>query len=78
MQPETLEERTARLEKRLQDGFAKIGEALSHGSEVDNWEAHFATLLAEYVALEDVIAAHHAETVQSVMELGVREVRDVA
>lgn len=63
MQPESKEDRIARLEARLQDGFTKIGDAMSRGVEVDNWERHWIELLREYETLEDEIAAHHAETV---------------
>jgi hypothetical protein len=55
--PETIEDRVARLELRLQDGFSRIGEAMSHGIEVDNWECHWIELLREYESLEDELAA---------------------
>lgn len=55
--PETIEDRVARLELRLQDGFSRIGEAMSHGIEVDNWERHWIELLREYESLEDELAA---------------------
>jgi hypothetical protein len=54
---ETIEDRVARLELRLQDGFSRIGEAMSHGIEVDNWERHWIELLREYESLEDELAA---------------------
>jgi len=54
--PETIEDRVARLELRLQDGFTRIGEAMSHGIEVDNWERHWIELLREYESLEDDLA----------------------
>ena len=60
---ETVEERVARLELRLADGFQRIGEAMSHGVDVDNWERHFVNLVREYEGISDEIAAHHAETV---------------
>jgi hypothetical protein len=50
---ETIEERLARLELRLQDGFARIGEAMDHGIEVDNWERLWIDLLREYEQLND-------------------------
>ena len=54
---ETIEDRVAKLELRLQDGFARIGEAMNHGIEVDNWERHWIELLREYEALNDGLAA---------------------
>ncbi len=56
-QPETIDDRVARLELRLQDGFSRIGEAMSHGIEVENWERHWIELLREYESLEDELAA---------------------
>jgi len=55
--PETIDDRVSRLELRLQDGFARIGQAMSHGIEVDNWERHWIELLREYEQLEDDLAA---------------------
>lgn len=55
--PETHEERVAKLELRLQDGFARIGEAMIHGIEVENWERHWVELLREYESLNDDYAA---------------------
>jgi hypothetical protein len=55
--PETIDDRIAKLEVRLQDGFARIGEAMNHGIEVDNWERHWIELLREYESLEDDLAA---------------------
>ena len=54
---ETIEERVARLELRLQDGFQRIGEMMSKGVAVENWERHWVELLREYEALEDELAA---------------------
>ncbi len=54
--PETIEDRVARLELRLQDGFTRIGEAMNHGIEVDNWERHWIDLLREYESLQDELA----------------------
>ena len=50
---ETVEDRIARLEIRLQDGFVRIGEAMKHGIEVDNWEQLWFELLREYEQLND-------------------------
>ena len=61
---ETSDERRARLEVRLADGFQKIGEAMSRGVEVQNWERHWVELLREYEAISDELAAHHAEVRQ--------------
>lgn len=55
--PETIEDRVARLELRLQDGFNRIGEAMNHGIEVNNWEQHWIELLREYESLNDELAA---------------------
>ena len=55
--PETIDDRIAKLEVRLQDGFVRIGEAMNHGIEVDNWERHWIDLLREYESLEDDLAA---------------------
>ncbi len=55
--PETIDDRIAKLEVRLQDGFARIGDAMNHGIEVDNWERHWIDLLREYESLEDDLAA---------------------
>ena len=54
---ETIEDRIARLELRLEDGFVRIGEAMNHGIEVDNWERHWIQLLREYESLHDDLAA---------------------
>lgn len=54
--PETIEDRIGRLELRLQDGFDRIGEAMNHGIEVDNWERHWIELLREYESLQDELA----------------------
>ena len=50
---ETIEDRLARLELRLQDGFVRIGEAMNHGIDVDNWERIWIELLREYEQLND-------------------------
>ena len=54
--PETIDDRLAKLELRLQDGFARIGEAMEHGIEVENWERHWIELLREYESLNDELA----------------------
>ena len=58
------DEQIRRLEERLRDGFDKIGKAMSHGVEVDNWERHWIELLREYERLNDELDAHHAEVRQ--------------
>jgi hypothetical protein len=58
------------LEQRLQDGFTRIGEAMQQGLTVDNWHTHWQELLAEYVALNDELAAAPLE--QAELALGVR------
>ena len=57
---DTTDEQIRRLEERLRDGFDKIGKAMSHGVEVDNWERHWIELLREYERLNDELDAHHA------------------
>jgi hypothetical protein len=64
------QERIETLERRLQDGFLKIGEAMQQGLTVDNWHTHWQELLAEYVALNDALAAAKPE--QAELALGVR------
>lgn len=53
---ETIEDRIARLELRLQDGFVRIGDAMNHGIEVENWERLWIDLLREYEGLYDEMA----------------------
>jgi hypothetical protein len=48
------------LEKRLQDGFQKIGEAMNQGVSVTNWEKHWIELLRQYEALSDAVNAKQA------------------
>ena len=74
---ETLDERVARLEERLRDGYGKIGEAMNRGVEVQNWERHWVELLREYEAISDELAAHHAEVRQQA-ELAGMPRREVA
>jgi hypothetical protein len=64
------QERIETLEKRLQDGFTRIGEAMNNGIEVTNWERHWIELLREYESLNDELAAAPLE--QAEMPLGVR------
>ncbi len=54
---ETIEDRVTKLELRLQDGFARIGDAMTHGIEVESWERHWVELLREYESLNDDYAA---------------------
>jgi hypothetical protein len=51
------QERIETLERRLQDGFTRIGEAMQQGLTVDNWHTHWQELLREYVKLNDELAA---------------------
>ena len=51
------QERIETLERRLQDGFIRIGEAMQQGLTVDNWHTHWQELLREYEALNDELAA---------------------
>jgi hypothetical protein len=44
------------LEKRLHDGFARIGEAMQRGVAVPNWERTWVELLREYEAMNDALA----------------------
>lgn len=53
---DSVDDRIARLEIRLQDGFARIGEAMNHGIDVENWEDHWIRLLREYEMLQDDLA----------------------
>lgn len=55
--PESIDARIVRLELRLHDGFARIGEAMDHGIEVDNWEDAWIKLLREYESLQDEFVA---------------------
>ena len=61
---ETLDERVARLEVRLQEGFARIGEAMNKGVAPEHWETKWVELLREYENIEDELDAHHAEVRQ--------------
>jgi hypothetical protein len=64
-----LNERSDTLERRLHDGFTRIGEALNNGIEVTNWERHWCELLREYEGVQDALAALKPEQVG--MDLGV-------
>lgn len=74
---ETLEERVARLEGRLEAGFQKIGEAMSKGVAPEHWETKWVELLREYEALEDELDADPAEVRQQA-ELAGMPRREVA
>ena len=63
---ETLDERVARLEVRLREGFSRIGEAMNKGVAPEHWETKWVELLREYEAISDELAAHHAEVRQQV------------
>ena len=67
---ETLDERVARLEVRLQEGFSRIGEAMNKGVAPEHWETKWVELLREYEAISDELAAHHAEVRQQVERAG--------
>ena len=73
-------ERLAALEKRLHDGFRKIGEAMNAGTDVPDWEALWVKLLREYETMSDDVAAIQAAAppTQAAMDLGVRAERDAA
>ena len=76
---ETLDERVARLEVRLQEGFARIGEAMNKGVAPEHWETKWVELLREYEVLEDELDAHHAEVRQQAELAGMPVVeREVA
>jgi hypothetical protein len=64
------QERIETLEKRLQDGFTRIGEAMNNGLNVSDWEAFWCELLREYEHLSDELVAAPLE--QAEMVLGVR------
>jgi hypothetical protein len=64
-----LNERSDTLEKRLHDGFLRIGEALNDHIDVTNWEVRWIELLREYEGVQDALAALKPEQVG--MELGV-------
>ena len=61
---ETVDERVARLEVRLREGFSRIGEAMSKGVAPEHWETKWVELLREYEAISDELDAHHAEVRQ--------------
>lgn len=39
------------LEQRLEEGYARIEQALQQGDDVERWESFWITLLKEYEAL---------------------------
>ncbi|MCA9860388.1 MAG: hypothetical protein KC438_11735, partial [Thermomicrobiales bacterium] len=59
----SLHTRIDALEVRLQDGYEKIGEAMDHGIEVENWERTWVDLLRQYEDLSDELAAAQPEQV---------------
>ena len=54
-------DRIATLEARLQDGWAKIEQAMQHRIDVANWEAAWVDLLRQYETLSDELAAARPE-----------------
>lgn len=44
------------LEQRLEEGYARIEQALQQGGDVERWESFWITLLKEYEALCDGFA----------------------
>ena len=75
---EALDERVARLEVRLQEGFTRIGEAMNKGVAPEHWETKWVELLREYEASSDEIAAHHAETAMQQVEMAGMPRREIA
>lgn len=70
---ETIEERVARLEVRLQEGFSRIGEAMSKGVAPEHWETAWIDILRQYEALQDELDAQPpARPEQATLGLGVR------
>jgi hypothetical protein len=55
------QERIETLERRLQDGFTRIGEAMNNGLNVSDWEKFWIELLREYERLNDELAAARPE-----------------
>jgi hypothetical protein len=51
------QERIETLERRLQDGFIRIGEAMNNGLNVSDWEKFWIELLREYETLNDELAS---------------------
>jgi hypothetical protein len=50
---EEIRDRRERLERRLDDGYARIEQALIDGAEVNAWESFWVELLREYEAVCD-------------------------
>lgn len=70
---DTRDERVARLEMRLADGFQKIGEAMSKGVAPEHWERYWVERLREYERLSDELDAQPlARPEQAALGLGVR------
>ena len=46
----------AKLERRLEDGFARIEDAKRDGIDTSDWEEFWAKLLLQYQALSDELA----------------------
>jgi hypothetical protein len=57
------QERIETLERRLQDGFIRIGEAMNNGLNVSDWEKFWIELLREYESLNDELAVAPLEQV---------------
>jgi hypothetical protein len=56
IQRQELEDRRSLLERRLEDGYRRIDEALADGQDVAEWERFWIRLLGEYEALCDDLA----------------------
>lgn len=54
---DSVENRIARLELRLHDGLARIGEAMATGQDVERWERYWVDLLRQYESLHDELGA---------------------
>jgi hypothetical protein len=59
------QERIETLERRLQDGFIRIGEAMNNGLNVSDWEKFWIELLREYESLNDDLAVAPLEQMAS-------------
>jgi hypothetical protein len=47
----TLAERRSTLEKRLDDGYRRIEDAIASGIDVTTWESHWIELLRQYESI---------------------------
>lgn len=56
MRLDDLRRQKSRLEQRLEDGFARIGEAERNGRDVSAWEQFWFTLLYEYETICNELA----------------------